>query len=94
MINRFCKMPLWECTKTLADVAQGRTSADVVITGAKLINVCTAEIQEDMDVAISCGRIAYVGQADHCIGDETLVIEANGQYIAVSWMDTSMWNLP
>lgn len=87
MINRFCKMPLWECTKTLADVAQGRTSADVVITGAKLINVCTAEIQEDMDVAISCGRIAYVGQADHCIGDETLVIEANGQYIAPGFLD-------
>lgn len=87
MINRFCKMPLWECTKTLADVAQGRTSADVVITGAKLVNVCTAEIQENMDVAISCGRIAYVGQADHCIGDETLVIEANGQYIAPGFLD-------
>ena len=87
MINRFCKMPLWECTKTLADVAQGRTSADVVITGAKLVNVCTAEIQENMDVAISCGRLAYVGQADHCIGDETLVIEANGQYIAPGFLD-------
>lgn len=87
MINRFCKMPLWECTKTLADVAQGRTSADVVITGAKLVNVCTAEIQENMDVAISCGRIAYVGQADHCIGDETLVIDANGQYIAPGFLD-------
>ncbi len=87
MINRFCKMPLWECTKTLADVAQGRVSADVVIKGAKLVNVCTAEVQDDMDAAIACGRIAYVGQADHCVGDDTLVIEASGQYIAPGFLD-------
>ena len=25
MLNHFCKKPLWECTQTLAAVAQGRT---------------------------------------------------------------------
>ena len=44
MINTFCKKPLWECSQTLAAVAQGREPADTVIKGAKLVNVCTAEM--------------------------------------------------
>lgn len=87
MINHFCKKPLWECSKTLAAVAQGREAADTVIKGARLVNVCTAEIQEGMDVAIAEGRIAYIGQADHCIGENTHVIEANGQCIAPGFLD-------
>ena len=82
MINKFCKKPLWECSKTLSAVAQGLAPAETVIKGAKLVNVCTAEIQENVDVAIAEGRIAYLGQADHCIGENTQVIDAKGQYIA------------
>ncbi|HIW76161.1 MULTISPECIES: adenine deaminase [Gordonibacter] len=87
MINTFCKKPLWECSQTLAGVAQGREAADLVITHAKLVNVCTAEIQEDIDVAIAQGRIAYVGHADHCIGENTQVIDAQGQYLAPGFLD-------
>ncbi|MFR4803998.1 MAG: hypothetical protein ACLT98_12200 [Eggerthellaceae bacterium] len=68
MINRFCKTALWECSKTLIAVAQGHEPAETVIRNAKLVNVNTREIQEGTDVAIACGRIAYVGDADHCIG--------------------------
>ncbi len=94
MLNHFCKKPLWECTQTLAAVAQGRAPADTVITGARLVNVCTAEVQDGIDVAIAEGRIAYVGQsAAHCIGESTRVIDAAGQVIApVSWTVTSMWS--
>ena len=87
MINNFCKKPLWECSKMLAAVAQGQKPADTVIKNAKLVNVCTAEIQNNIDVAITQGRIAYIGNADHCIGDDTLVIEAEGQYIAPGFLD-------
>ena len=87
MLNRFCTRPLWECTKTLAAVAQGRQSADAVIKDAKLVNVCTAEIEEGMDVAIAEGRIAYIGDADHCIGEGTVVIDAAGCYIAPGFLD-------
>ena len=94
MLTHFCKKPFWECTQTLAAVAQGRQPADTVITGARLVNVCTAEVQDDIDVAIAEGRIAYVGQsAAHCIGESTRVIDAAGQVIApVSWTVTSMWS--
>ncbi len=87
MLDHFCKKPLWECTRTLAAVAQGHQSADVVIKGAHLVNVCTAEIQEDVDVAISEGRVAYIGQADHCVGPDTEVIDAAGSYIAPGFLD-------
>ncbi len=87
MLNKFCKKPLYEVTRTLARVAMGVEKADLVIKNARLVNVCTCEIQEGIDVAIAEGRIALVGEADHCIGEETKVIDAAGQYIAPGFMD-------
>ena len=87
MLNKFCKRPLYEVTQTMAKVALGVEKAELVIRNAKLVNVCTAEIQEGIDVAIAEGRIALVGDAAHCIGENTKVIEANGQYIAPGFLD-------
>ena len=87
MINKFCKAPLWEVSQTLSAVAQGTKPAELVIKGAKLVNVCTREILPDTDVAISCGRIALVGDAGHCIGEGTQVIDAAGQFIAPGFLD-------
>ena len=61
MLNKFCKMPLWECNRTLIRVAQGQEPAELVIRHARLISVTTHEILEDTDIAIACGRVAYVG---------------------------------
>ncbi|MBE7004775.1 MAG: adenine deaminase [Ruminococcaceae bacterium] len=87
MLNRFCKKPLYEVTRTLARVAMGEEKAELVIQNARLVNVCTAEIQEGVDVAITEGRIALVGDAAHCVGEHTVVIDAAGQYIAPGFMD-------
>ena len=77
MLNRFCKSPLFEVTRTLANVAMGVEKAELVIRNAKLVNVCTAEIQDGVDVAVSEGRIALVGDAAHCIGETTRVIDVS-----------------
>ena len=87
MLNHFCKTPLWEASRTLVDVAQGRKPADTVIKGATLVNVCTHEFIENTDVAIVMGRIAMVGDCSHCIGDNTKVIDAKGKYLAPAFMD-------
>lgn len=88
MINTFCKVPLSQATLDLVAVAQGRKPADTVIINAQLVNVCTAEIQPDIQVAITCGRIAYVGpSAQHCMGPDTRTIDAAGQFIAPGLMD-------
>ena len=63
MINQFCKKPLWECTIHLAKVATGVEKADFVIKNARLVNVCTCEIMENISVAVAEGRIALVGDA-------------------------------
>lgn len=87
MINTFCKKPLWEVSQTLAAVAGGAVPAELVVTHANLINVCTHEIQENISVAVSCGRIAMVGDVSHCIGPDTEVVDAAGQYLAPGFLD-------
>lgn len=90
MNHPFYKMALWEAGRKLAAVAQGRESADLVIRNVNLVNVCTAEIQKQVDIAISCGRIAYIGQSQHCIGENTQVTDAAGQYAAPGFLDGHM----
>ncbi|MBE5753523.1 MAG: adenine deaminase, partial [Clostridiales bacterium] len=88
MINKFCKIPLWECSQELVKVATGVKKADLVIKNAKLVNVCTHEILDGISVAVACGRIAYVGtNIENRIGEDTLVVDANGQYLAPAFMD-------
>lgn len=90
-VSEFCKAPLWECNRTLIRVAQGQQPADLVIRDCKLVDVCTREILEHTDVAVACGRIAYVGlaphTAQHCIGPDTCVIDAAGCYVAPGFLD-------
>lgn len=87
MINTFCKKPLWEVSRTLSAVAGGAVPAELVITNARLVNVCTHEIQENISVAVAEGRIAMVGDCSHCIGPDTKVIDAEGQYLAPGFLD-------
>jgi adenine deaminase len=94
MLTAPCKAQLWECNKTLIDVAQGRTPADVVIRHAALVNVCSHEVLPQTDIAIAEGRVAYLGlaphTAEHCIGSETKVIDAAGAYVAPGFLDGHM----
>jgi len=81
---------LAEVTEKLVAVAQGREPADTVIKNARLVNVNTAEIVLDVDVAITYGRIALVGNASHTISENTRVIDARGCYITPGFMDGHM----
>jgi len=87
MINHFCKYPLYEVSRTLSAVAMGVQKAEIVITNARLVNVCTHEINDNISVAIAKGRVALVGDASGCIGPDTRVIDAAGQYIAPGFLD-------
>ena len=87
MYNCFETKTLAEVGRRLTAVALGQEKAQLVIRGAKLVNVCTCEIQDNMDVAVAHGRIALVGDASHCIGDETTVVDAAGRYLAPGFLD-------
>lgn len=91
MNKPFYKKPLWGVTRVLADVAQGRRPADTVIENVTLVNVNTAEIIPDTSIAISNGRIAYVGaDASFSVGDDTAVYDGDGMYAAPGFLDGHM----
>lgn len=79
---------LYEVSQHLVDVAMGRAYADLVIRGASLVNVHTAEIIPGTDVAAARGRIALVGDAGHTIGPNTLVIDAQGYFLTPGFLDS------
>ena len=75
----------------LVAVAAGRTPADMVVRGGKLVNVQTREILNGWQVAIAHRRFAYVGvDASHCIGPDTQVVEVNGRYMIPGLCDGHM----
>ncbi len=80
-----------EVAPRLVAVAAGRSAADVVVRGGKLVNVQSREILDGWEVAIADGRFAYVGpDATHCIGPDTEVIEAAGRYMIPGLCDGHM----
>ena len=79
-----------ESAARLVAVAAGRTPADTVIRGGRVVNVHTREIL-DWQVAMADGRFAYVGpDASHCIGEGTEVVEAARQYLIPGLCDGHM----
>ena len=92
MRNNFCKTPLWECNDELVRVAQGEKPAELVIRHASLVSVATHEVLPDVDIAVACGRVAYLGldghTAEHCIGADTQVVDATGLFAAPGFMDS------
>ncbi|MBL6427600.1 MAG: adenine deaminase [Maritimibacter sp.] len=80
-----------ETAPRLVAVAAGREAADLVIKGAKVVNVHTREVLDGWQVAVAEGRFAYVGpDASHCLGDDTEVIDADGMYLIPGLCDAHM----
>lgn len=74
--------------KALVDTAMGRKPADMVIRDGVWVCVQSGEFVEHTDIAISNGRIAYIGSdASHCIGEATRVIAAYGRYLVPGLLD-------
>ncbi len=86
------QIPPWpEVAAQLIAVAAGREPADTVIRGGIWVNVHSREALPGHDIAISAGRIAFVGpDAAYCIGPDTQVIEAQGRYMIPGLCDGHM----
>ncbi|OGR16432.1 MAG: adenine deaminase [Desulfobacterales bacterium GWB2_56_26] len=78
-------------TRFMVDVAMGRKPADLVIKNGLWVCVQTSELIPATDLAVSQGRIAFIGaSAAHIIGTETLVIDAAGRYLVPGLLDAHM----
>lgn len=87
-ITRFSVPPLHQVTRELAEVAAGRSAADLVIRGARLLSTYSERILENKEVLVRHGRIAAVlpgGAAQ--IGEHTLVYDAQGGILAPGLVD-------
>ena len=84
--------PSWpDVAADLVNTAAGRTPAEMIITGGIWVNVHTREALPDHDIAITKGRIAFVGpSADHCKGPDTQIIDAKGRYMIPGLCDGHM----
>ncbi|WP_370399547.1 adenine deaminase [Sulfitobacter sp. JB4-11] len=84
--------PTWpDVAAQLVNTAAGRAHADTIITGGIWVNVHTRETLPDHDIAITAGRIAFVGpSADHCKGPDTRIIDARGRYMVPGLCDGHM----
>lgn len=71
----------------LVDVALGKVPADLAIKNGRLVNVNTCEIEDGIDVAVKGKRVALVGDARHCIGGDTVVIDAKGKHLVPGLLD-------
>ncbi|KJR98523.1 MAG: adenine deaminase [Desulfobulbaceae bacterium BRH_c16a] len=78
-------------SQILVDVAMGRKPADLVIRNGQWVCVQTGEFIPATDIAISLGRIAFIGEnAAHTIGMDTQVIEAEGRFLVPGLLDAHM----
>jgi len=85
------RKPLYKVTRDLSAVAMGFIPADLIIKSGKLVNVNTAQIQQNIDVVVKNGFIALVGNADHVMRDEkTRIIEAGGRFLVPGFIDGHM----
>ena len=72
--------------KELLAVARGLKPADLVVNNGKIVNVFSGEIY-DGGVAVCGDTIAAVGDVAYCIGENTKVIDAQGNYITPGFLD-------
>ena len=72
--------------KELLAVAKGLKPADLVVNNGKIVNVYSGEIY-DGGVAVCGDTIAAVGDVAYCIGENTKVIDAQGNYITPGFLD-------
>lgn len=70
----------------LIEVAQGIRPADLFIKGGTVINVYSGEFLHH-HVAVYKDCIAYVGESEKAIGEQTLVIDATGKYVSPGFIE-------
>jgi adenine deaminase len=78
-------------SRSLVDVAMGRTPADMVIRDGAWVCVQSGEIIPHTDIAVKGERIAYVGaDASHTIGEKTKILDAGESFLVPGLLDAHM----
>jgi adenine deaminase len=69
------------------DVALGKRPASLVVLNGEIVNVCTGETYAG-GVAVAGNRISKIGNVERCVGEKTVVVDAEGAYLVPGLIDT------
>jgi adenine deaminase len=69
-----------------AEVAAGERAADLVLRGARVVEVHTGRLLP-LDVAVAGARIAAVGDVSHCLDASTDVVDCAGLYLLPGFVE-------
>ncbi len=73
--------------RRLVETARGDRPADLLVRGGTIANVYSGELYEG-DVAVTAGRIAYLGkEAGRTVGPETEIVDARGMIVAPGYIE-------
>ena len=87
-MNRFSVAPLSSLTQTLAAVASGTITPDLVVTGCRILSTYTERMLPEREVWVSNGRIAAIKPAGTFQGSgSTRVVDVQGGIIAPGLVD-------
>jgi adenine deaminase len=80
---------LSDTSRTMAAVARGDADPDCIVRDGRLVNVHTGEVMPGTDLVIAEGRIVrFTDTGEVEAGEDTDVVEAEGQYLAPGFLDT------
>ncbi len=88
METKFLKMGMEY--RNIIDILMGdKEFADIVLHNGQVVNVITREVYK-ADIAIKGQYIVLVGDCEKTIGEDTLVIDLQGKYLAPGFIDSHM----
>jgi adenine deaminase len=70
----------------LIETARGERPAELFVRGGTIANVYSGELHEG-NVAVTGGRVAYVGQEERHVGPDTRVVDAAGMIVAPGYIE-------
>jgi adenine deaminase len=79
-------LPGYEEHQRLIETARGDRPADLFVRGGTVANVYSGELHEG-NVAVTEGRIAYVGGGERAVGPDTRTIDATGKIVAPGYVE-------
>lgn len=70
----------------LIEVAKGKKPADLFVRGGRVVNVYSGEILP-AHIAVCKDRIAYVGESEAAIGEDTIIVDAENRWVAPGFIE-------
>src|SRR5215203_1266623 len=70
----------------LIETARGERPADLFVRGGTVANVYSGELH-GANLAVTGGRIAYVGEGERALGPETRVVDASGMIVSPGYVE-------